>query len=179
MLVSFEELANWQGIAGDSLIPRFSIFCLDWTRMINTWLSRVVLWPENTCKIQDSAALTVQTPLCTAYLLRVIVKLSVNMEKRESSETEVAIGSDTNEPHYKPINESVKEPSYATKDEQASTTDDKTEDSSNLQPAQTNASEDGWHYVTGMKLYLVIGMVTLACFIMLLDTSIVATVGQL
>ncbi|TVY51983.1 Efflux pump mlcE [Lachnellula cervina] len=97
------------------------------------------------------------------------------MEKRESSETEVAIGSDTNEPHYKPINESVKEPSYATKDEQASTTDDKTEDSSNLQPAQTNASEDGWHYVTGMKLYLVIGMVTLACFIMLLDTSIVAT----
>jgi len=96
----------------------------------------------------------------------------MNMEKRESSETEVAIGSNTNEPHYKPINKSIKEPSYATKDDQGSTTGD----SSSLQPTHTNASEDGWEYVTGMKLYLVIGMVTLACFIMLLDTSIVATV---
>lgn len=39
--------------------------------------------------------------------------------------------------------------------------------------------EDGWEYITGVKLFLVIGLVTLACFIMLLDTSIVSTVSQI
>ena len=32
-------------------------------------------------------------------------------------------------------------------------------------------------YVTGFKLFAVIGVVTLACFLLLLDTSIIATVG--
>ena len=38
--------------------------------------------------------------------------------------------------------------------------------------------EEEWEYVTGYKLFAVIGVVTLACFIMLLDTSIIATVGS-
>jgi hypothetical protein len=43
-------------------------------------------------------------------------------------------------------------------------------------PAATKADEADWEYVTGLKLHVVIVTVTLACFIMLLDTSIVATV---
>jgi hypothetical protein len=46
-----------------------------------------------------------------------------------------------------------------------------------LTRTRTDASE--WEYVTGVKLAVVIIAVTGACFLMLLDTSIVATVGLL
>jgi hypothetical protein len=36
--------------------------------------------------------------------------------------------------------------------------------------------EKEWEYVTGLKLMLVITAVTLACFLMLLDNSIISTV---
>jgi hypothetical protein len=55
-----------------------------------------------------------------------------------------------------------------------------TADSSDTKTSQvaTVAEQQEWEYITGPKLFLVIGTVTLACFIMLLDTSIVATVGR-
>ena len=96
------------------------------------------------------------------------------MEKRESSERELAIERGANEPQNEPQNELPKEPPNATKEDQGSTTGD----SSDLHPTATKAPEDGWEYITGVKLFLVIGMVTLACFIMLLDTSIVSTVSE-
>ncbi|KAH8684457.1 major facilitator superfamily domain-containing protein [Tricladium varicosporioides] len=49
---------------------------------------------------------------------------------------------------------------------------------SNSEEAQVEpleAPEEEWEYITGFKLFCVIGMVTLTCFLMLLDTSIVAT----
>lgn len=87
------------------------------------------------------------------------------MEKHEIPEKEHSIGSDTIEPPNEPQN--------ATKEDGSSTT----ADVSNPEPtAQKNDEVDDWEYVTGVKLFLAIGTVTLACFIMLLDTSIVATV---
>lgn len=38
--------------------------------------------------------------------------------------------------------------------------------------------EDDWEYITGYKLAIVVGTVTLAAFTMLLDTSIIVTVGH-
>jgi hypothetical protein len=46
-----------------------------------------------------------------------------------------------------------------------------------LQKSNTAASEE-WQYVTGLKRYAVVGVVTLACFILLLDTAIIATVDD-
>jgi hypothetical protein len=46
-----------------------------------------------------------------------------------------------------------------------------------LSRTRTDASD--WEYVTGIKLAVVIIAVTGACFLMLLDTSIVATVSLL
>jgi len=91
------------------------------------------------------------------------------MEKKESSDRASTIGGVTIEAHNEPPNES----DHAGKEDQGSTTEDSS--GPNLTPTK---SEDEWEYITGVKLYLVIGMVTLACFIMLLDTSIVATVSQ-
>jgi hypothetical protein len=39
-----------------------------------------------------------------------------------------------------------------------------------------HAVEDDYEYITGIKLFLVMAGVTLACFLMLLDTSIITTV---
>lgn len=39
----------------------------------------------------------------------------------------------------------------------------------------TSKPDEEYEYVTGIKLYLVIFIVTLACFLMLLDTSIIVT----
>ena len=44
--------------------------------------------------------------------------------------------------------------------------------------APLDAPEGEWEYVTGFKLAVVIGAVTIVCFLMMLDTSIVATVSQ-
>jgi hypothetical protein len=43
----------------------------------------------------------------------------------------------------------------------------------------TPEEEEEWEYVTGIKLAVVIIAVTAACFIMLLDTSIVVTVSNI
>ncbi len=40
----------------------------------------------------------------------------------------------------------------------------------------TATDGDDWEYVTGYKLWMILSAVTLACFTMLLDTSIVVTV---
>ena len=45
-----------------------------------------------------------------------------------------------------------------------------------ITPPPTKTEEGDWEYVTGFKLHVVIVTVTLACFTMLLDTSIVSTV---
>jgi hypothetical protein len=47
-----------------------------------------------------------------------------------------------------------------------------------LEKSDTAATEE-WEYVTGFKLFAVVGVVTLACFILLLDTAIIATVSRL
>lgn len=39
-----------------------------------------------------------------------------------------------------------------------------------------HAVEDDYEYITGIKLFLVMAGMTLACFLMLLDTSIITTV---
>jgi hypothetical protein len=46
-------------------------------------------------------------------------------------------------------------------------------------PKATNPKDVEYEYITGYKLFLVIGIVTLVAFIMLLDTSIVVTVISL
>lgn len=43
--------------------------------------------------------------------------------------------------------------------------------------AATNKEPD-WEYITGLKLILVLIAITLACFLMLLDNSIIATVSK-
>lgn len=50
-----------------------------------------------------------------------------------------------------------------------------TEPENDAQTADTNLDE--WEYVTGIKLVAVVVAVTAACFVMLLDTSIIATVS--
>jgi hypothetical protein len=40
------------------------------------------------------------------------------------------------------------------------------------------AEEEEWEYVTGLKLAIIIGAITLSAFIMLLDMSIVVTVSR-
>jgi hypothetical protein len=52
-----------------------------------------------------------------------------------------------------------------------------TEDSPPVAKVGTNESD--YEYITGLKLALVIIAVTIACFLMLLDNSIVATVSGL
>lgn len=42
--------------------------------------------------------------------------------------------------------------------------------------APQGESEEEYEYITGIKLFLVMAGVTLACFLMLLDTSIITTV---
>lgn len=49
-------------------------------------------------------------------------------------------------------------------------------DSEEAQVKPLEAPEEEWEYISGFKLFCVIGMITLTCFLMLLDTSIVATV---
>lgn len=44
-------------------------------------------------------------------------------------------------------------------------------------PKEGAKEETDWEYVTGMKLALVIIAVVLACFLMLLDNSIISTVS--
>lgn len=46
-------------------------------------------------------------------------------------------------------------------------------------PVTTTAASTNkdWEYITGVKLFMVMAVVTLVVFIMLLDSSIVATVG--
>jgi hypothetical protein len=44
-----------------------------------------------------------------------------------------------------------------------------------IKETETSPTEE-WVYLTGFKLWAVIGVVTLACFILLLDTAIIATV---
>jgi len=46
-------------------------------------------------------------------------------------------------------------------------------------PQATNPKDVEYEYITGYKLFLVIGIVTLVAFIMLLDTSIVVTASFL
>ncbi|TVY83625.1 Efflux pump mlcE [Lachnellula suecica] len=85
------------------------------------------------------------------------------MEKHESHQSldrEQVSGEDTTEPQV------------TTKEEPVSTKAESLETSPT--PTITN-DEDEWEYVTGFKLFLAIGVVSLACFIMLLDTSIVST----
>ena len=49
----------------------------------------------------------------------------------------------------------------------------------NPKESGTGEKEKEWEYVTGLKLMLVITAVTLACFLMLLDNSIISTVSGL
>jgi hypothetical protein len=46
-------------------------------------------------------------------------------------------------------------------------------------PTKEIQADEEWEYVTGFKLITILGTVTLACFIMMLDTSIVVTVSCL
>ena len=69
------------------------------------------------------------------------------------------------------------EPHPPAKDEEDYMTSDTT-DTKEPAKAVANGDEDDWVFITGVKLYLCIGVVTMACFIMLLDTSIVATVSK-
>jgi hypothetical protein len=95
------------------------------------------------------------------------------MEKHDSLESSgtvpVTQSATTNEPQ----NEPQDKPEHTAKEDHGSTTEDSSEP--NLTATK---SEEEWEYITGVKLFLVIGTVTLACFIMLLDTSIVATASQ-
>ena len=43
-------------------------------------------------------------------------------------------------------------------------------------PAPSGPQEEEWEYISGMRLVAVMAAITLTCFLMLLDTSIVATV---
>ena len=43
----------------------------------------------------------------------------------------------------------------------------------------TQETEENTEYITGFKLFAVVGSVTLACFLLLLDLSILATVGPI
>lgn len=45
------------------------------------------------------------------------------------------------------------------------------------QPGTATGGDD-WEYVTGYKLWIILSAVTLACFTMLLDTSIIVTVSH-
>jgi hypothetical protein len=55
-------------------------------------------------------------------------------------------------------------------DEETSTTDETPKDTG------VTEKEKEWEYITGLKLALVIIAITLACFLMLLDNSILSTV---
>lgn len=55
--------------------------------------------------------------------------------------------------------------------------DASTEETLATVPAPLNKDEsEEWEYVTGFKLHVVVGAVTLAAFVLLLDTAIIATV---
>ena len=43
---------------------------------------------------------------------------------------------------------------------------------------ETASKEPEWEYITGLKLILVLIAITLACFLMLLDNSIIATASE-
>jgi len=86
---------------------------------------------------------------------------TITVEKQESSDGEFNSDIDTLRPEN------------AAKEVRGSITADS---SNSIQAGPINEQQE-WEYITGPKLYLVIGTVTLVCFIMLLDTSIVATVG--
>jgi hypothetical protein len=87
---------------------------------------------------------------------------AITVEKHESFDGDLSSDIDTLQPEN------------AAKEERGLTT----ADGSNNSQVVTVAEQQEWEYITGPKLFLVIGTVTLACFIMLLDTSIVATVSR-
>jgi hypothetical protein len=68
---------------------------------------------------------------------------------------------------------------------QESETNEKTDEYANsvAQEDQATITEpttsEEWEYITGWKLVAVLGVVSLACFTMLLDTSIVVTVSSI
>jgi len=46
-----------------------------------------------------------------------------------------------------------------------------------ISSAELSSTKDNHEYITGMKFALVVGAISLCCFLMLLDTSIVVTVS--
>ena len=52
------------------------------------------------------------------------------------------------------------------------------ETKSDITQPGTATDGDDWEYVTGYKLWMILSAVTLACFTMLLDTSIIVTVTR-
>lgn len=72
----------------------------------------------------------------------------------------------------------AEEPSPEIKDEKSQETTTASIESSldNVNKSEESKEEE-WEYITGFKLFAVTFVITLACFILLLDTSIVATVN--
>lgn len=73
----------------------------------------------------------------------------------------------------------AEKPSLEVKDEKSQeTTTASIESSLDNAKKSEDPKEEEWEYITGFKLFAVTFMITLACFILLLDTSIVATVNN-
>lgn len=51
------------------------------------------------------------------------------------------------------------------------------EKSPNSSPGETKAADTEYEYITGIKLWLTMVAITLVCFLMTLDMSIIVTVG--
>lgn len=43
---------------------------------------------------------------------------------------------------------------------------------------QSDAPSDDWEYITGFKLFIVLAALTVTCFLMMLDTSVIVTVSE-
>ena len=95
------------------------------------------------------------------------------MEKEESSQTR---GSLDEKPSLERLDD---------KEEQQTVDSNLTLDGEAILPVENQKdgvagpTEPEWEYITGLKLALVIAAVTLACFLMLLDNSIITTVSGL
>jgi hypothetical protein len=50
--------------------------------------------------------------------------------------------------------------------------------SSAVIPEIANAQSDNWEYISGFKLFVVLAAITVSCFLMMLDTSVIVTVSE-
>lgn len=98
-------------------------------------------------------------------------KILVDMEKAKSlNEETTRLSQDATI-----SDETVSDPEANEKTDAADESRDAVAQEGSATALETTPTDEEWEYITGYKLSAVLGIVTLACFTMLLDTSIIVT----